>query len=86
MKETLGFSWWPLQSPPRPPLAMAAGRGRRGEKPVIGHFFGGYLMEKPVDRPFLKVYIPSRERIHIPPIGKFGKASNLQKCPFDGIW
>ena len=41
MKETLGFSWWPLQSPPRPPLAMAAGRGRRGEKPVIGHFLGG---------------------------------------------
>ena len=41
MKETLGFSWWPLQSPPRPPLAMAAGRGRRGGETCHWPFFWG---------------------------------------------
>ena len=54
MKETLGShgqfrEGWPLDRPPRPPLAMAAGRGRLGEK--HGKNQGRkscLLMEKPV--------------------------------------
>ena len=84
MKETLGFSWWPLQSPPRPPLAMAAGRGRRGEKhgqnqgrksclfdgkTCLGHFLGDTLQGRDTYPTKREV----RKRID-------------SKVPFDGIW